>query len=169
MSPEGILMLCVAGLLDVASTVCAILIAVFGLGALLNYVVEGIALVVMGAWMFLRYSAMGSEGGMKTKEKNEEDEEDEKTQEQPNIEMPQKDTTENPYNKSPGAKNTNLPVGNQKAGNIKNPKNMAKNEAKELGKKALKRFGFNFLIETIPFVGAFYPANVIIVYKEMKE
>src|SRR3989344_2482224 len=158
MSPEGVLMLCVAGLLDLTSTVCAILIAVFGAGAVINYIVEGLALIIMGSWMLVRYSSLGSEGGMKAEEENEEGGGEEKG----DVEMPQPNKNNKENKKSKLSENklpeTKLPEGK----NIKTPapKKMVKNEAKALGKKALKRFGLNFLIESIPFVGCVYPANM---------
>jgi hypothetical protein len=132
-SPEGILMLCVAGLLDIIG------LAIFILGtwfAIDDYgVLDIIGGVIMGCWMLLRYSFLGSEGGMKTE----------------NLEA-SKQAIERGLNKQlPKTKNT-----------IKAP-------VKNLGKKAAKRFGLNFLLELIPFLGGLYPGWTMLVYKEMKE
>lgn len=40
--------------------------------------------------------------------------------------------------------------------------------AQEIAKKTLKRFGFTFLAELIPFIGDISPSWTILVYKELK-
>ena len=128
-SPEGVLMLCVAGLLDVVGFV----LLCFSWAGVDDYgIVDIIGGAIIGGWMLLRYSAMGSEGGMKEKEESEEENE-----EKPDIELPQKDKKQTPENKLPESKNANLPTGNKKGTNIKNPKGMAGQEEKNLGKKTL--------------------------------
>lgn len=58
---------------------------------------------------------------------------------------------------------------NNKKTNSKNPKNIIKNEGKELAKKILKRFGLAFLLELIPFIGGLVPAWTWLVYKNLPE
>ena len=154
MSPEGVLMLCVAASLDVLGFAVFILGTWFGID---DYgIVDIIGGGIIGGWMLLRYSFMGSEGGMKTQEENKEE-----AQEKPDIQIPQKDVHQKD-------RNTSLPTGNQTGKSMKNPKSMAGQEVKNLGKKALKRFGLAGLVELIPFLGGLVPAWTIMVYKEMK-
>ena len=40
--------------------------------------------------------------------------------------------------------------------------------AQEIAKKTLKRFGFTFLIELMPFLGGIAPSWTILVWKELK-
>lgn len=157
MSPEAIIMLPVAALLDLTGFTVFILGVWFGVD---DYgILDIIGGVIVGGWMFVRYSALGSEGGMKVVEEG-----DEEQKERPQIQTPERKKSEKEV---PEKK---LPQGKDAKGKVpQNPKNMAKSKVKELGKKALKRFGLNFIIELIPFIGGLYPGWTIIVYREMKD
>lgn len=61
-SPEAILMLFLAGLLDLIGVICLILDLVFGIGEILSYIPDGIGILFFGAWVFMRSQ------GEKTKE-----------------------------------------------------------------------------------------------------
>lgn len=54
LTPEGLVMLSVAGLLDVAGWVCAILIAAFGIGALIGRIVSICGYIIIGIWQLAR-------------------------------------------------------------------------------------------------------------------
>jgi len=57
-SPEGIVMLFIAGIFDSISIICAILIFFFGLGLLLSKIVYIIGLISIGAWVLSRSGAL---------------------------------------------------------------------------------------------------------------
>ncbi len=170
-SPEGILMLTIAVLLDLASIICAFLIAAFGIGAILNYVVEGLAFFIMGLWLWIRHSSLGSEPDMNTaKEKDEHPKDD--------TEVKQEETNKEIEGGNIGSTNKEnekkLPTTKKqiKGGGVsKNLKSSTKNIPTSISavKKSLKTFVWNFIFETIPFLGTVWPVNTIIVYKEMKD
>ena len=99
--PEGILLLCVAGLLDVIGFVFFLL---SWLGADDYGILDVIGLVIIGGWLLIR------------------------------------------------------------TGSVKSTKG-----AQDVAKKTLKRFGFTFLVELIPFLGGIAPSWTILVWKELKE
>lgn len=54
LSPEGILMLFLAGILDLMGIICLILDLVFGIGEILSYIPDGIGILFFGGWIFMR-------------------------------------------------------------------------------------------------------------------
>ncbi len=54
LSPEGILMLFLAGLLDLIGIVCLILDLVFGIGEVLSFIPDGIGILFFGFWSLTR-------------------------------------------------------------------------------------------------------------------
>ena len=54
LSPEGILMMSVGGLLDILSIIAAILILAFGVGLLLAKIIYIVGLIFVGTWAFFR-------------------------------------------------------------------------------------------------------------------
>jgi len=66
-SPEGIIMMAVAILLDSASIICVFLILVFGIGFLLAKIVYIFGLIITTVWIFFRSGALP--GKEKTGEK----------------------------------------------------------------------------------------------------
>ncbi len=54
LSPEGVLMMFVGGLLDVLSIIGAILILAFGVGLIFAKIVYIVGLVIVGSWAFFR-------------------------------------------------------------------------------------------------------------------
>ncbi|MGB2762405.1 MAG: hypothetical protein WBC21_02585 [Minisyncoccales bacterium] len=53
-SPEAILMLFLAGLLDLIGVICLLLDLVFGIGEVLSYIPDGIGILFFGAWTLMR-------------------------------------------------------------------------------------------------------------------
>ncbi len=54
LSVEGVMMLFLAGLLDLFGVICAILIAAFGIGAILSYIPDVIGILFLGGWLLSR-------------------------------------------------------------------------------------------------------------------
>lgn len=54
LSPEGIVMLMVAGLIEIGNVVLAILDIVFGVGTVLAPILNGVATFVIGGWLWLK-------------------------------------------------------------------------------------------------------------------
>ena len=63
-SPEGVVMLFMAGLFDLMSIICAVLIFLFGIGLLLSKIVYIVGLILFGGWALFRGS-----GALPTKKK----------------------------------------------------------------------------------------------------
>ncbi len=59
-SPEAILVISVAVLLDIAGILCAILIPVLGIGVILSFIPDIVGILFFGAWMLFR--GQGTEG-----------------------------------------------------------------------------------------------------------
>ena len=71
LSPEGVMMLFIAGMFDVAGWICIILVAALGVGVLVGQIVNVLGFIVIGAWVFSRSRSMptkkpkpGEEKGM---------------------------------------------------------------------------------------------------------
>lgn len=201
-SPEGLIMLIVAGLFDITGFIIFALGTWFGID---DYgILEIIGIVIFGLWMFFRYGPLGEDPFLKVKrarariqqemageeelealEELEEGEErnnekqtlPEKTDQKKDVVNPGQESgstkTPAPAQASPPAKGgdgkkptlSTKPTGKE----WQSPRDIAKDEAWKLTKKALKRFGLTFLIELIPFLGGFYPGWTIFVWKEMKD
>lgn len=58
-SPEGILMLSIAVLLD-GLGFCCLILSFFGIGIPISGVLDGIGLLTIGGWMFLRTGRIGA-------------------------------------------------------------------------------------------------------------
>ncbi len=58
LSPEGVMMLFIAGMFDVAGWICIILVAAFGVGVLVGQIVNVLGFIVIGAWIFSRSGSM---------------------------------------------------------------------------------------------------------------
>lgn len=167
-SPEGMLMLCVAGLLDIMGFMIFIGGIWFGLD---DYgILEIIGIAIIGLWMFMRYGPMAGSAyenvkkDRDTMKKNWEEPmagsgniEDWKKNDKGVWELNKKDAGNNKTKRGREIKKW------------MSPQEIAKDEAKKLAIKGLKRFGLNFLVELIPFLGGFWPGWTIIVWKEMKE
>ena len=54
MSPEGVIMLALAGILDIIGIICLILWLVAGIGGVLSYIPDIIGIGFFGFWMFMR-------------------------------------------------------------------------------------------------------------------
>ncbi len=54
LSPEGVLMLFLAGILDLIGVICLILDLVFGIGEILSYIPDGIGILFFGGWLLMR-------------------------------------------------------------------------------------------------------------------
>lgn len=67
LSPEGILMMSVGGMLDILSIIGAILILAFGIGLLFAKVVYIVGLIIIGSWAFFRSGTLPGEGKMRKK------------------------------------------------------------------------------------------------------
>ena len=63
LSPEGVMMLFIAALLDFLSIICAILILAFGIGLLLSKVVYVFGFIIIGAWQFFRSGTLPGKKG----------------------------------------------------------------------------------------------------------
>ncbi len=97
-SPEGIIMLLVAVILDITGFVIFCLGTWFGID---DYgILEIIGIAIFGPWMSIRYGSLGSEGGMKVQENEEEagSEESEEGQAMPEKDKPEKDKKEDTTN-----------------------------------------------------------------------
>ena len=65
-SPEGVIMMLLAILIDTAGLICLILTAIFGIGQVISLVVDIIGMVLIGGWMLSRYGRMtGTKGAKK--------------------------------------------------------------------------------------------------------
>ena len=58
-SPEGVLMLFLAVLLDLIGIICLILDAAYGIGEVLSYIPDGIGILFFGGWTLMRSLASG--------------------------------------------------------------------------------------------------------------
>ena len=66
LSPEGVLMMSVGGILDIFSIIGAILILAFGIGLVFAKIVYVVGLIIVGSWAFFRsgsFPAGGKKGG----------------------------------------------------------------------------------------------------------
>lgn len=54
LSPEGLIMLFLAGLLDLFGIICLILDVAFGIGEVLSYIPDVIGIFFFGFWVFMR-------------------------------------------------------------------------------------------------------------------
>lgn len=154
-SPEAIIMLPIAFMLDSMGFMIFLLGTWFGIddyGAL-----DIIGGIIIGGWMFMRHSLSEVQQNTEDQEENQEEEIEE--------------NEEKRYNKSNSSVNNktknSLPLtsSSRPAKSLPNP---VKKEVEDLPKKALKRFGLNFLIELLPFIGGLYPGWTIITWKELK-
>ena len=66
LSPEGILMMFVGGILDILSIIGAILILALGAGLLFAKIVYIVGLIIVGSWAFFRSGTLpaGKQGGL---------------------------------------------------------------------------------------------------------
>ncbi len=62
LSPEGILMMSVGGLLDILSIIAAILILAFGVGLLFAKIIYIVGLIFVGTWAFFRSGKLPAGG-----------------------------------------------------------------------------------------------------------
>jgi hypothetical protein len=53
-SPEGVAMMFVAGILDIIGVICLILDIFFGIGEIPSWISDGIGIIFISGWMFLR-------------------------------------------------------------------------------------------------------------------
>lgn len=60
-SPEGVLMLFLAGLLDLIGGICLIADLAFGIGEILSFIPDAIGIVFFGFWMLMRSQASGND------------------------------------------------------------------------------------------------------------
>jgi hypothetical protein len=66
-SPEAVIMLFLAGLLDIIGIICLILDAVLGIGEIFSYIPDTIGIIFFGAWVVFR-AATKEAGEEKLKE-----------------------------------------------------------------------------------------------------
>ena len=146
LSPEGILMLFLAGLLDLIGVICLILDLVFGIGEVLSFIPDGIGIIFFGGWSLMRSLTSG------------------KTMEEAKGEASEKiaDIKETREKRREAIR--------QRREALRKKREMAKKQKKMLKKGAKKglRFGLSTLGELIPFLGAL-PFWTIFVILEMKE
>ncbi len=163
-SPEGIIMLMVAATLDVIGIIIFLLGTWFAVD---DYgILEVVATAIIGTWMFIRYSSLGSEGGMKVApqedggegegeeegESNEkegspekEKKEEEKNENASNKEAPKEEgaTGGTPKKSDDSAKpekgTAKAPVNGKKGGNVKDPKEIIKDKIKDKTKELIKK------------------------------
>ena len=65
-SPEGIIMMLLAGLIDTIGLFCLALTLVFGIGQAISPILDTIGLILIGGWMLSRYGRMtGTKGAKK--------------------------------------------------------------------------------------------------------
>ena len=178
-SPEGLLMLCVAATLDLAGFMIFIFGTWFGID---DYgILEMVGIAIIGLWMAWRYSSLGKipevaeeyRTGKKAWEESDMDAAEKYDAllagQKEKINMEEKGASPKKEDVKMEAPNKSAPDKKSTPSKWKNPQEMAKDQAKQLVKKALKRFGLNFIIELLPFLGGFWPGWTIIVWKEMKE
>jgi len=67
LSPEGVLMMSVGGMLDILSIIGAILIIAFGTGLLFAKIVYIVGFIIVGSWIFFRSGALPGKGKMRKK------------------------------------------------------------------------------------------------------
>lgn len=53
-SPEGVAMISIAGILDLVGVICLVLDIFFGVGEILSWLSDGIGIIFIGGWMFFR-------------------------------------------------------------------------------------------------------------------
>ena len=169
-SPEGMLMLCVAASLDIAGFIIFILGTWFGVD---DYgILEMVGIAIIGTWMFIRHSSLGGTAFNKAEQEHGEGkrvwEESETVKGSDKMEDWKKND-KGVYELTKKEGKSNAPTKGKKIKEWLNPKEIAKDQIKQLAKKALKRFGLNFIVELLPFLGGFWPGWTIIVWKEMKE
>lgn len=58
LSPEGVMMLFIAGMFDLAGWICIILVAALGIGVLIGQIVNVLGFIVIGVWIFFRSGSM---------------------------------------------------------------------------------------------------------------
>ena len=147
LSPEGILIMFLAGLLDLMGAICLILDVVFGIGEILSYIPDGLGILFLGSWALMRALASGKTMGEAKEEASEKI---------ADI-------------KEAGEKRREAIEQRREA--LRRKREMIKKGKKLMLKKGGKtglRFGLATLGEVIPFLGA-APFWTIFVYLEMKE
>lgn len=140
LNQDAILMLFLAGLLDLFGVICAILIAAFGLGVILSYIPDVIGILFFGSWVLIR-TVLKGETMEEAKEKASE-KRSEATQE----------------------------VAQHRAKQEMEIRKAKEKLAKKMTKKGVKRglrFALATLGELIPLIGAL-PFWTIFVYSELK-
>jgi len=53
-SPEGVAMLSLAGILDIIGVICLILDLFFGIGEIPSWISDGVGIIFIGGWMWFR-------------------------------------------------------------------------------------------------------------------
>ncbi len=169
-SPEGIIMLMVAAILDITGFIIFLLGTWFGID---DYgILEVIATVIIGVWMFIRYSSLGSEGQSgQAPEAMPNTKESEPTQKEQLSGSANKDDWEQKngvwqLKKGKGATSKSAPKSSATMDAVKD---IAKGNIKSAGKKAAKRYFWTLLIEAIPILGGALPTWTIFVYREMNK
>jgi len=110
--------------------------------------------VIIGGWILMRYSSLGSKGLEAVIEESE-------PQEAPDAgEQKVKEGVEKAGKKIEG----NL----SKSGEKQAEKQISKQVKKQVAKRVLIRFGIALVVEIIPFLGGLAPAWTIMVWKELK-
>ena len=145
-SPEAILMLFLAGLLDLIGIICLLLDVAFGMGEVLSYIPDGIGILFLGSWSLMRALASGKTIGEAKEEASEKIADIRET----------------------GEKKREAMEKSREA--LRKKREMAKKGKKLMMKKGGKtglRFGLATLGEIIPFLGAL-PFWTIFVYSELK-
>jgi len=188
-TPESVLMLLVAATLDVIGILCLFILDDY-------WVVDTAGITIFGSWMFIRYT-IGSKGATNLERFQNQPEEESTESDQPGTttdnsqkeeggkesvmnkaskedkkELPTKEGME----KWEGGKGKEISMpstpgttGQKKMKGMDqiNPKKIAQQELKDIGKKALKRFGLTSLAEIIPFFGGLYPGWTLLTYGEI--
>ena len=60
-TPEGVLMLFLAGLLDLIGLLCLIADLAFGIGEIFSFIPDVIGIIFFGSWMLMRLQASGDD------------------------------------------------------------------------------------------------------------
>ena len=147
LSPEAIMMLFLAGLLDLIGIICLLLDLAFGVGEILSYIPDIIGIILFGSWILMRTFMKGG-----TKEEAKEEVSEKISEIKESGEARRKAIEEK------------REILKQKRELVEEGK---KTMLKKGGRTGL-RFGLATLGELLPFIGAL-PFWTIFVYSELKK
>lgn len=158
-TPEGFLMLFIAGIFDFLGYVSFAFIWIFGVGLILGRIISFTGLMVIVAWRFVR------SGNVSSKKKEFGD--DEQDVSEGEIEAMEKESEERKEKK---AKRDATAASGGKGRKAVAKIGDAKDKMKEMMSMSafIKKHWKKLLVEALPVVGDIYPAFIIMVYSELK-